>query len=103
MLRIIKPTISVLLKAVWAREKANWLQVFTWKKVKAVCSSHMLKKKVQREAPVRKSVIILMAMQVLKSCFFHLNCLKGGSVGQIFLDENKGAIMHLKFGQVVYL
>lgn len=48
-------------------------------------------------------MIILMAMKVLKSRFFDLNCLKGGSVGQIFLDENKGAITHLQFGQVVYL
>lgn len=50
---------------------------------------------------VRKSVIILMAIKVflLKSRFFGLNCLKRGSVGQIFLGENKGVIMYLKFGR----
>ena len=46
-------------------------------------------------------MIILMAIKVfiLKSRFFGLNCLKGGSVGQIFLGENKGVIMYLKFGK----
>lgn len=46
-------------------------------------------------------MIILMAIEafILKSRFFGLNCLEGGSVGQTFRAENKGAIMYLKFGK----